>query len=227
MSYFVLCLICLLAVGVLLANILVTNKIPYIGFKWVLIGLFSFSMLRYFTLMVYYDTPSLSQLEVLRYFYLATSIGLTISTALTIWYITPHFRQKISEWKYLLFFSPWIIFYLYILITQPTDIVKSPNFGYSLVLIDNFNKYLSIAQGSFVIVIIILCFMGLATYKHPTLRSQYIFLIFAQLVLTFDGLSIIKGINTRLLVPFTLTEIIGFIAIWYALKEKPLDMKKL
>ncbi len=104
--YILLIIICAVAICVLLADIFVANLVvkkgQYAGLKWLLIGLFTFSMMRYFTLIVYGDTPNLGQLESLRYFYLATSIGLTVPTALSVWYITPHLREKIGYLGYLL-----------------------------------------------------------------------------------------------------------------------------
>ncbi len=225
-NYIILILICLSAVAVLLADIVVANRVKYVGLRWILTGLFTFSMLRYFTLIAYGDSPSLGQLESLRYFYLATSIGLTIPTALAVWYISPQLREKVNYIVYLLFFIPWIAFYLYVIITQPTQIAIAPEFGYDLLLVAPFGEYLSVVQGSFVAVIVLLCLIGIIMYKHPLLRSQFVFLIIAQIGLTIDGLSIANGVTTRLFHPFTITEIIGFIAIYYAFLYKPMDTKK-
>ncbi|ONI44443.1 hypothetical protein AN641_07240 [Candidatus Epulonipiscioides gigas] len=224
-SYLVLFIICLVAIGILLFNIVVAYRIQYVGFRQILIGLFTFSMLRYFTLIIYGDSPSLSQLESLKYLYNTTSIGLTIPTALVIWYITPHLRQKLSYITYLLYFSPWILFNAFIIISQPTEIVIAPNFGYVVRFVGEYNNYISHVQTTFVVIIILLCLVGIISYKNPILQSQYALILFGQVVLAFDGLRIVKGIETRLLNPFTVTEIIAFVAIYYALKEKPFDLK--
>lgn len=223
--YLVLIIICIIALIVLALDIGVVNKNTNQLLKIVCIVLFSFSMLRYLTLIVYGDSPTLGQLDKLRYFYLASSIGLTIPTASAVWYITPHLRNKVSYGKYLLFFLPWIIFYLYVIITQPTQIVLSDTYGYKLILTGKFPLYLSIAQGSFVAIIIILCLIGIFKYKNEYLRSQYFVLIGAQILLALDGLTYLVPTTTTI-PPFTLTEVFGFIAIFYAFYAKPLDVKK-
>lgn len=222
--YVALIIICIIAIVVLMLNIATVNKNPYTLLKGVCISLFVFSMFRYFTLIVYGDTPNLAQLQVLRYFYLATSIGLTIPTASAIWYITPAYRERIKYWRYLLLFSPWIIFYLFVIITQPTQIKMAPTFGYTLELIGKFPLYLSIAQGSFVAIMIILCLIGLFKYKNEYLRSQYFVIIIAQLLLTLDGLSYYLPV-LRVFPPFTVTEIFGFLAVFYALYRQSLEIK--
>ncbi|MGL6175042.1 MAG: hypothetical protein ACRC1P_10605 [Cellulosilyticaceae bacterium] len=223
--YLLLIIICITAIITLLIDIGVVNKNPYPLLKGICIVLFAFSILRYFTLIVYGDSPTLGQLDKLRYFYLATSIGLTIPTASAIWYITPHLRNKISYGKYLLFFLPWIIFYIYVIVMQPTQVVLSDTYGYKLMLTGEFPRYLSIAQGSFVGVIILLCITGILKYKNEYLRSQYFVLIAAQVLLALDGLTYLLPTTTSI-PPFTLTEVFGFIAIFYAFYSKPLDVKK-
>ncbi|OOB78055.1 MAG: hypothetical protein BEN18_08365 [Epulopiscium sp. Nuni2H_MBin001] len=226
MSYLTLMVICMIAVVVLMMNIVLANRLKYPGLKWLLTALFTFAMLRYFTLIIYGDSPSLVQLQGLRRFYFATAIALTIPTVLAIWYITPHFREKITYGKYLIFFAPWILFLSYIIITQPTEIVMGESFGYELILIEPYQNYLALAQGSMSAIIVLICLNCLLFYKHPVLRSQYTFLIIAQIGLALDGLSIVYNVEARLFHPFIITEIIGFLAIYYALLHKPLDTKK-
>ena len=223
--YSLLIFLCLVTIIILMINIAVVNQKDDPFMKWVCIFLFAFSMMRYLTLIVYGDSPSLSQLEVLRYFYLATSIGLTIPFASALWYITPHLREKINYLKYLSFFVPWIFFYLFVIVTQPTQIVRGKNFGYVLELVGSFPRYLSIVQGSFVFIMFIICLTGLLYYKNSQLRSQYLVLIFSLIVLTLDGLSYFIPINS-FLPPFTVSEMFGFLAILYAFSLKPLKLNK-
>lgn len=222
--YLLLIAICIIAIGVLMLNIAAVNKNPYKLLKVVCISLFAFSMMRYLTLIVYGDKPTLAQLEALRYFYLATSIGLTIPTASAVWYITPLYNKKISYGRYLLLFTPWILFYLFVIVTQPTEIKMAPNFGYTLELTGKFPLYLSIAQGSFVIIIILLCLIGLFKYKNAYLRSQYFVIIIAQILLTLDGLSYYRPMLS-VFPPFTVTEVFGFLATYYAFRHKNLEIK--
>ena len=110
--YLFLIALCIMAIIVLMINIGVVSKKDVPLMKWVCIILFAFSMLRYLTLIVYGNHPTLSQLEVLKPFYFATSIGLTIPMASSVWFISPYLREKLTYLKYLLCFIPWIIFYL-------------------------------------------------------------------------------------------------------------------
>lgn len=226
--YGMLIVICIVAIIVLLINIGVVAKNEEKVLKWVCIGLFAFSMTRYLTLIVYGDHPTTLQLETLKYFYLATSIGLTIPFASAVWYISPYLREKIGYPIYLLFFTPFIVFYLYVLITQPTQIVKGESFGYVLELTGKFPLYLSIVQGTFVVIMVSLCGVGWLMYKNSYLRSQYNILILALVVLTLDGLGYFIDI-LAFFPPFTISEVFGFLAILYALlpeKRKVRTTKK-
>ena len=219
-SYFLLIILCVIALIVLMINIGIVQKKQNIGLRWVCTFLFAFSMMRYLALIVYGDHPTLAQLETFRYFYLATSIGLTMTMASAVWCITPFIREKFNYFTYLAFFTPWIFFYLYVIITQPTKIVPA-TFGYTLELTGKFPIYLSIAQGSFVTIMIILCLVGFFKYKNEYLRSSYALIIASCILLTLDGLGyFISFLN--IIPPFTATEIFGFMAIAYAFYIKPI-----
>ncbi|MDF2877589.1 MAG: hypothetical protein K0S30_685 [Clostridia bacterium] len=223
-GYILLIGLCIIAVGVLVLNIGAVLHNRYLTLKLVCILLFVFSMFRYFTLIVYGDFPTYDQLMALRYFYLASSIGLTIPTVSALWYITPLYREKIGYKQYLLFFTPWIIFYGYVIITQPTEIVQGESFGYALELTGRFPIYLSIAQSAMIAVIIILSGIGLVKYKNLQLRVQYIIIILAQITLFLDGLSYFVEIP-RTFPRFTVSEVFGFLAVLYAFSTKMIEDK--
>lgn len=223
-SYLGLILICIAAIIVLVINNAIICKNPYKLLKIVCLTLFTFSMLRYLTLIVYGDKPNLKQLEVLRYFYLASSIGLTIPTASALWYITPGIRKKLNYRTYLAFFTPWMLFYIFLIITQPTQIKMGEKFGYVLVLTGKYPFYLSLVQGSFVSIILILCLVGIGWYKNIYLRSQYFVIIVAQILLTLDGIGYFRPF-LNVFPPFTITEVIGFLAVAYAFYKKPLEIR--
>ena len=215
MGYKILIITCILALVGVIMNLKALENNPYPVLKIIVSVLVSFTALRYLTLIVYGDSPDYSLLNTLRYFYLASSIGITMTTASAIWYVTPCYREKIAYPFYLMFFVPWVVFYLYIIIKQPTEIVQNRQFGYELILTGNFSKYLSIVQGSFVSVMMILCLIGMICYKHLQIRIQLFIIILAQLLLTIDGLS--YG-SDRLWVfrPFTLTEFFALATTYYA-----------
>jgi len=180
--------------------------------------------MRYFTLIVYGDKPTYDQLMLLRYFYLASSIGLIIPTVSAIWYITPLYRDKISYSRYLLCFIPWIVFYLYVIITQPTNIIQGESFGYALELAGKYPMYLSIAQGSIAFIIILLSVIGIIKYKNIQLRAQLIIIIIAQIILFLDGLTyFLKILHT--FPAFTVSEVFGFLAVLYAFSHKVIEVK--
>ncbi len=196
-------------------NLKALENNPYPVLKIIVSVLISFTALRYLTLIVYGDLPDYSLLNTLRYFYLASSIGITMTTASAIWYVTPCYREKIGYPYFLSFFAAWILFYVYVIIKQPTEIVQGSQFGYELILTGNFPKYLSIVQGSFVSIMVILCLIGIVCYKHLQIRIQLFMIILAQLLLTIDGLN--YG-SDRLWVfkPFTLTEFFALFTTYYA-----------
>lgn len=223
-GYFLLIGLCVLGIYVLFLNLFVIKDNKFTVLRQVCTVLFLFSITRYMTLIAYGDHLELSALMKLRYFYFATSIGLTIPTASAVWYITPMYREKIKYPYYLLCFLPWILFYTYLIVRQPTQIIQGSSYGYELQLIGSFPLYLSIAQGSFITVIIILSIIGLIRYKNIQLRVEYIILILAQITLTLDGLGYYIG-NGRLFPPFTASEILGFAAIYYTFKVPIIEIK--
>ncbi len=218
-GYIVLIAICLIALVIITLNIAVIKSNKNTILKNICILLFILSFFRYFTLMVYGDKPTYQILSALRYFYFATSLGLTVPTLAAIWYITPLYREKIKYPIYLLLFTPWIVFYLYIILMQPTKIIVAEKFGYSLKLVGSFSLYLSIAQGSFIVIVILLCLFGIMRYQDSLLRSRYVVFIIAQIALTLDGLSYFYG-TSNVIPPFTVTEVFGFLAILYAFSKE-------
>lgn len=215
MGYKVLIISCILACIAVIMNLKALEKNPYPVLKVIVSILVSFTVLRYLTLIVYGDSPDYHLLNTLRYFYFASSIGISLTTASAVWYVTPCYREKIAYPYFLLCFLPWIIFYLYILIKQPTEIVQGRQFGYHLRLIGDFSKYLGMVQGAFVSIIVILCVIGLVSYKNLQIRIQLVLIILAQLLLTLDGMSY-RYQGVRVIQPFTLTEGFALLTTYYA-----------
>lgn len=215
MGYKVLVITCIFALIAVIINLKALDNNPYPLLKTFVSVLLCFTALRYLTLIVYGDSPDYSLLNTLRYFYLASSIGITMTTASAVWYVTPRYREKIDYPYFLACFLPWILFYVYIIIKQPTEIVQGSQFGYQLILTGKLSFYLSIVQGSFVSIIVILCLIGIICYKHLQIRIQLFMIILAQLLLTLDGLS--YGSNRlRVFQPFTLTEAFALATTYYA-----------
>ena len=215
MGYKILIITCILALIGVIMNLKALENNPYPILKIIVSILVSFTALRYLTLIVYGDSPDYSLLNTLRYFYLASSIGITMTTASAIWYVTPCYREKIRYPYFLAFFVPWILFYVYVIVKQPTEIIQGSQFGYQLILTGDFSKYLSIAQGSFVSIMIILCLIGIICYKHLQIRIQLFMIILAQILLTLDGLNY-EGDKLWVFKPFTLTEFFALATTYYA-----------
>lgn len=223
-NYAILIILCLIALYSLFLNLKVIGENPFLMLRLICTLLFIYSATRYITLMFYRDTPNYSQLMALRYFYFATSIGLTGTTLSAVWYATPLYREKVKYPYMLLGFLPWALFYLYIILKQPTRIIKSEGMGYELMLTGQFPIYLSVAQGSFVIIILILCLIGIWRYKNVQMRVQLGIIVLAQLVLTIDGLSYYTG-TLCTIPPFTLSEAFGFFAVYYILSSPIKEIK--
>ncbi len=186
--------------------------------------LLGFTALRYITLIIYGVSYDLALLNSMRYFYYASSIGITLLTALAVWYAIPTIKERIQPIFYLCCFLPWILFYLYVIIKQPTQIVESKLFGYELVLISPFNRYLGIAQASFIVVIIGLCIIGILSYKHLQIRIELLMIILAQILLVIDGVSISKSMHHFFRL-FTVTEAFALWTVYYVFSH-PLKMIK-
>ena len=178
--------------------------------------LLTFTSLRYLTLIIYAFSKNLQLLISIRYFYYASSIGITMLTALTVWYVIPFLKERIRLSYYLLCFLPWDVFYIYLIIAQPTRLIESSAYGYELVLMTPFNRYLSIVQGSFVSVMSILCILGIIKYKHPQIRTGLLIILLAQGLLVLDGIAS-GGQGIRIFKLFTITEAFALWAIYNAL----------
>ena len=209
---------CIIAVMAVLMNLKALGKNPYISLKIIVSLLVSLTSLRYITLIVYGNSAEYHLLYVLRYFYFMSSIGVTMTTVSAIWYITPCYREKISYPYFLACFLPWILFYLYLILKQPTQIIQGSQFGYQLILKGKFPFYLSIAQSSFVIIAMTLCLIGILSYKHLQMRCQLFMIILAQFLLALDSISYQKT-SLRIFPPFTLTEAFAFFGTYYALAK--------
>lgn len=226
MDYQILIIVCILALIAVIMNLRVLEYNVYPVLKIIVSVMVSFTALRYVTLIVYGDSPDYQLLNALRYFYLASSIGIPLTTVSALWYVTPCYREKIQYPYFLACFFPWIIFYLYILIKQPTKIVQGIQFGYQLRLTGEFTKYLSVAQGCFVGVIIILCGIGIVCYKHLQMRTQLFIIILAQLLLALDGFNY-SSHKLWVIQPFTLTEGFALVATYYAFSVSIKSLKPL
>lgn len=218
MGYQILNLCCLVGLFTVMLNIVALGKNFYPLLKVIGSVLVSFTALRYITLMMYGGSAGYSLLSTLRYFYLGSSIGITMLTVSAIWYVIPCYREKINYPYFLACFIPWILFYVYIIMKQPTEIVQGSRYGYQLILIGKFPFYLSVAQGSFVVVILALCSIGIISYKHLQIRTQLFLIILAQLLLTLDGLNYIKE-DRIIFPPFTITESFALLTTYYAFSK--------
>ncbi len=215
-GYVLLIGICMVAIGVIILNMKIVLKNPCQSLKTICFLLFAFSLFRYVTLIVYGDSPSYEQLVSLRYFYFATSIGLTMTMASAIWYVVPLYQNKIKYGKYLALFTPWILFYLGLILKQPTRIVQGKNYGYVLELLQPYSFYLAIMQSAFIGIALLLCGVGIVKYKHIEIRVKLFILVLAQLTLLLDGLTYFLPI-LHTFPPFTVSEVFGFLAVGYGL----------
>lgn len=218
MSYSILIISALLALLAIFLNLSVIPHVMDKTLKRIVITLLLFTSMRYVALIIYGDSPTYELLQVFRYFYFASSIGLTMTTLLAIWYVLPILRKRFKSYMVPLIFLPWNLFYIYVIVKQPTEIIKGNQFGYQLQLIDRFPFYLSIVQGSLVTIIILICLYGIYKYKHLQIRVQLIFIIAAQVLLALDGISFSMSLP-RVFMPFTITEAFGFAATYYAYKK--------
>lgn len=224
MGYPLLMALCFIGIYVLILCIKAISNNRYKLLHSICIVLFGFTILRYLTLIVYGNHPTMDQLEAVRYFYFASSIGLTIPTVLAVWYISPFLRSRIQLPYYLACFTPWILFDLYLILRQPTKIQQGKSYGYVLRLVEPFNRYLSVVQGSLVVIICLLCLIGLVKYGHVQMRVQYSIIILAQLILVLDGMTAYKEM-VQTIPPFTVSEIGGFLAVYYAFKLPIIEIK--
>jgi len=217
-------MICIIAIGALILNIKVIQKNPYIAIRIVCTILFILSIMRYITLLIFAKASSMEMLINMQGFYFSTVLGMTIPSLLLLWYMTPLYREKVSSVFMMILCMPWLVFYTLLLILKPYQIIKSHVLGYALRLIDPWPLYLTGLQGIFVLFFILAALYGWKCYKHQQIRSQYMILIMCQLLFTIDGLAYF-----RLTVPsipiFTLTEALGFLALYYGFSQPPIDAR--
>lgn len=207
--------------SIIVLNIIQIKNHPNKILRCVCLILFLFTGLRYVALIIYASGAHISILKFFSYFYYASAIGITIPSALALWYIIPRFREKIKEWILLLLLSPFILFHLNIILLQPTQIIKNTGFGYELLLMTPWNKRISIVQALFTLIVLIVCYFGFRWYKYKFPRSQYLLFALGYTLTTIDGICIL--FNTAYpLEPFILSEAFILIAILYAFSTKPI-----
>lgn len=186
--------------------------------------LFIGSMMRYVTLFIFARVSSMEMLIKTQDFYFITSIGITLPSLLLLWYITPFYREKIKGVFMMILCMPWLIFYTLLLILKPYQIVKSQALGYTLRLTGDWQLYLAVLQISFIAIFIIGALYGLKRYKHKQIRSQYRILIMCQLLFLVDGLTYF-GLAMPTIPVFTLTEVFGFLGIYYGFSRPTIDAR--
>ena len=119
---------------------------------------------------------------------------------------------------------PWFIFYALLVILKPYQVAKSQVLGYTLRLTGDWYIYLAALQVSFVAIFILGALYGLKLYKHKQITSQYIVLIMCQLLFLIDGFTYF-GLATASIPVFTLTEIFGFLGIYYGFSKPTIDAR--
>lgn len=174
--------------------------------------------LKYVTIILYYFLEELKVLLLLRYFYFMSSISLTMLIVMAIWYVTPFLKERMKLDRFLIYFLPWIIFYIYFILKQPTELSVSALYHYDLVMIQPFKTYFILAQVSFSVIIIILCCMGMNTYKHLQIRVELLLLLLAELLLAVDAIYL-NSTGLRCFKTFTISEIFAFWVCYYTLSH--------
>lgn len=184
-------------------------------------------VMRYVTIILYYFLEELKMLMFLRYFYFLSSISLTMLMAIAIWYVTPFLKEKMKLDHFLVYFLPWVIFYIYFILRQPTQLNVSTLYYYDLIIVQPYQTYFMIAQISFSAVIIFLCLSGMNTYKHLQIRVELLLILLAQLLLIVDAFSL-KHTSLTCFKVFTVSEIFAFWVCYYALSNaiKPIKAIK-
>lgn len=202
------------AIIVLVMNIKAVQKNPYISIRFLCTLLFILSGFRYITLLLFAKAPSLELMSKMENFYFITIIGLTIPMILVLWYITPLYRDKVNPLVLGLICMPHIIFYMAIIILKPFQIVKSDTIGYCLRQPGNWAMYLALIQAIFIVGYILFAVYGFKICRYKQTRGQYLVLIMCQLLFFLDGLTYF-GFGTPSIPTFTLTEVFGFLGVYY------------
>ena len=202
-------------------NIVQIKSHPNICIRVICCILFIFTGLRYISLIVFTLGAKISVLKLLSYFYFASSIGITIPSALALWYIIPRFRERIRLWVLFLLLSPFFFFYLILIYLQPLKIIIKPGFGYMLMILQPWSNYFSILQAIFIILVFLGCFLGFKWYQYKSPRSQYLLFALGYGLMFIDGVSVLINKNTPI-EPFILSEAFVMVAILYAFSTKPI-----
>lgn len=217
-------IICILAFIVLILDIKAVFNNSYVHIKVISSALLLLSFMRYINLLLFTNGASTELLYKIQYFYFITYMIFPILFMLVLWYITPFYRQKINAIYLYLLYMPWIIFYMALSVLKPYRIIKSNSTGYVLVLQGKWGIYLNVAQSIFCVIFIIASIYAYNLYKHKQVRSQYLVLIICQLLFLVDGI-IYLGYGSPLIQPFTLTEVFGFLGIYYGFARSPIDAR--
>ncbi len=180
--------------------------------RWLLMLSALFSMSRYLTLALFTTPGAPDRFWPLRHCWFATSIGLTLPSIFAVDQLVRH--PAMTPKKLLTWFSPWLVAYATLILFGRSTVVPDRFVGWTLKLQPGWQWFLSIVQALFIGCFIMLSVQIFRKVPSWTIRHALLWLIAAQLYLGFDGL--LNALGRWYFRPFLYSEMIAFLALWYA-----------
>lgn len=206
-------LFCLgLAAGLALLPLTSYRRLSPAWLKWLLIAAGLCTVGRYATLALFTQDDAPQRWMGLRFFWLATSIGLTLPSVFAVDQLLRH--PAMTPQKLLKGYTPFLAIYLTLMLLPQPLVVADPIVGWSLELPTAWRWLLSATQLIFVVLFVTGCALFILKIPTPAIRRALAGLAAAHLLLAVDGAVVALG--GWHFWPFLLTEMLALLAIWHA-----------
>lgn len=206
-------LFCLgVAAGIALLPITSYRRLSPSWLKWLLIATGVGVIGRYATLALFTQVDAPQRWMGLRFFWLATSIGLTLPSVFAVDQLLRH--PAMTPQKLLKSFSPLLAIYLALILLPQPLVVADPVIGWSLELPPAWRWLLAATQMIFVVLFVTGCVLFMLKIPTPAIRRALAGLAAAHLLLAVDGAIVAWG--GWYFRPFLFTEMLALLALWHA-----------
>ena len=201
-----------LASGIAVLTVTAYRRVSPPWLKWLLVGSGLLASTRYAAMAVFATTPSPERWGLLRHGWFATSLSLTLASVCAIDQLIRH--PAMSPRKLLLWFSPFFLIYMAVILVAPTRLVPDPVSGWAVRLAPGWQGLLAVTHTIFVIAFLGGCATLIGKIPSKPIRAALLGLAMGQLLLALDGLLVSVGV--WYFRPYLYSEMLMLLALWHA-----------
>ena len=152
-------------------------------------------------------------LEVFKRTLLFASIGIVFSMILTVRHL--YKKGKIGITKFLILLSPFMLFYVVMIIGADITIIPSTFVGYGIEIEKSWLVGQSMIQGVVLVGLYYYVFRGMSLIKDINGKMRLLFMLVPLCLYTLEGISML--LNIPFFQPLTVTELVALLSIGYGL----------